>query len=129
MTLEAWKEAEANVRETEAILAETGWLRVKGESLVADGVWICGWVQPDTSMEAAADLAAMEERVRVERLAAHRPTVVYDRPDGEVIGFGIGTAGHLPVGADADFDLEAAIIERNGCLALSADECHQDPSG
>lgn len=110
---EEWAAAEAAIREADAILARTGWARAIGESLVEDDVWICSWVQPGGTID---DAAALE-------VNGYRPLTNYDSPNGRIIGYSYGTAGMVPIDAPADFDIEAAIIERNGCADLFESNC------
>lgn len=118
MTSELWDDVESAIKVNEQILADSGWAFATGPSLVDETEWICGWVQPlPFTMENAAEVEA--EGVR--------PKPIYDRPDGEIIAWGYGTAGAVPVDTPPAFDVDEAVLERNGCPELVASACQPDP--
>jgi hypothetical protein len=103
---------------TDEITEELGWAPRQAQSM-EDGAWVCGWTPVvEFDVDAAAEAAADD----------YWHETLFDRPDGNVIGYMYGPVGFLSrATAEAGtFDLEAEMIEVNGCASVFPSGCRGD---
>lgn len=93
----------------------TGWIRTMGQSLTSD-LWVCAW-RPFIDEDGVRPEGAFDDEGR---------QIFYDAPNGAIKGYSYTTLAYVSVEelADPTFDVEAAMMEKFGCvMTLTASGC------
>lgn len=98
--------------EAEAMVRETGFGQYSAPA--QDGSWVCGWIKVGPPPIDAAEAAAHQGA-----------DIVYDAPNGNVMGVAYMSLGYFPKSEveRAGFDPRSLRLERYGCDPVASTDC------